>query len=44
MIKERRMTTPLSYDNATTATTNIDYSGRNVVPLVPPKSITISLT
>jgi|TARA_B110000285_G_scaffold234654_1_gene312384 hypothetical protein len=36
-IKERRTTTPQSYDNATTATTNIDYSGRNVVPLVPPE-------
>ena len=37
MTLQRRMTTPLSYDNATTATTNIDYSGRNVVPLVPPE-------
>ena len=37
MTLQRRMTTPISYDNATTATTNIDYSGRNVVPLVPPE-------
>tara|TARA_R100000908_G_C3752956_1_gene147413 strand:+ start:1021 stop:1935 length:915 start_codon:yes stop_codon:yes gene_type:complete len=37
MTLQRRMTTPLSYDNATTATTNIDYSGRDVVPLVPPE-------
>ena len=37
MIKERRMTTPVSYDGATTSTTGIDYSGRNVVPLVPPE-------
>jgi hypothetical protein len=37
MTLQRRMTTPISYDNATTATTNIDYSGRDVVPLVPPE-------
>lgn len=36
-IKQRHTDTPVSYDGATPATTGIDYSGRDVVPLVPPE-------
>jgi len=35
--KQRKNNFPRSLDNATTATTGIDYSGRDVPPLVPPE-------
>ena len=36
-IQQRHTDKPISYDNATSATTGIDYSGRDVCPLVPPE-------